>query len=156
MTGLIQITRHDEVPPKEEQGMRKIWKHAMCAIAVLAVCGGSVCGTLAASERDDDRGGDDGEMYAIGLWGDLPYSEQQATIGVPNLVDDMNRQHLAFSVHDGDLKQGNGDPTCSDAFYAKSITVLNMPKSPAMFTPGDTTGLTAIGRTTAVSTPWSA
>ena len=69
-------------------------------------------------------------MYAIGLWDDLPYSEQQATIGVPNLIDDMNRQHLAFSVHDGDLKQGNGVPTCSGALYANSITVLIMLKSP--------------------------
>ena len=45
--------------------------------------------------------------YAIGLWGDLPYSPLQETVGVPNLIDDMNAQRLAFSVHDGDLKQGS-------------------------------------------------
>jgi len=27
--------------------------------------------------------------YAIG-WGDLPYSDLQATVGVPNLIADMN------------------------------------------------------------------
>jgi len=45
--------------------------------------------------------------YSIGLWGDLPYNDIQATIGVPNLIADMNAQKLAFTVHDGDLKAGN-------------------------------------------------
>ena len=26
--------------------------------------------------------------YAIGLWGDLPYSDVQATVGVPNMIAD--------------------------------------------------------------------
>ena len=30
--------------------------------------------------------------YAVGLWGDLPYSTLQATVGVPNLIADMNRR----------------------------------------------------------------
>ena len=38
-----------------------------------------------------DREADD-EGYAIGLWGDLPYSDEQATTGVPNLIADMNAQ----------------------------------------------------------------
>ena len=69
-------------------------------------------------DRDHHR-----ESYAIGLWGDLPYSDLQATTGVPNLIMDMNGQHLAFTVHDGDLKAGNATtgsstPTsCSDAMY---------------------------------------
>ena len=45
--------------------------------------------------------------YAVGLWGDLPYSPAQEQIGVPNLIADMNAQRLAFSVLDGDLKQGS-------------------------------------------------
>ncbi|MEO7192061.1 MAG: hypothetical protein ABI051_13490 [Vicinamibacterales bacterium] len=74
--------------------------------------------------------------YAIGLWGDLPYSDVQATIGVPNLIADMNGQKLAFSVHDGDLKQGSNSP-CDDNLYLRSIASLNMLEAPAMFTPGD-------------------
>jgi hypothetical protein len=57
--------------------------------------------------------------YAIGLWGDLPYSNGngdtayvQKTTGVPNLIADMNGQKLAFTAHDGDLKDGSS--TCSD------------------------------------------
>jgi hypothetical protein len=50
--------------------------------------------------------------------GATPYSDLCQT-GVPNLIDDMNRQDLEFSVHDGDLKGQRvlvGTPTtCSDA-----------------------------------------
>ena len=89
-------------------------------------------------DRDDSRGDDDDrDAYAIGLWGDVPYSDVQATVGVPNLIADMNRQHLAFSVHDGDLKTGNGAPICDDALYTRSLGYFNALQSPAMFTPGD-------------------
>ena len=71
-------------------------------------------------DRDDDSRG----QYAIGLWGDVPYSDTQATVGVPNLIADMNRAHLAFSVHDGDLKTGNGAPICDDALYTRSLGEL--------------------------------
>ena len=50
--------------------------------------------------------------YAIGLWGDLPYSAEQAVV-IPNLIADMNSQDLAFTAHDGDLRQGSGAPNCS-------------------------------------------
>jgi hypothetical protein len=81
--------------------------------------------------------------YAIGLWGDLPYSDVQAQTGVPNLIADMNNSEIAFSVNDGDLKAGNGIPgsatptTCSDALYAQGLGFLNSLRQPAMFTPGD-------------------
>ncbi len=95
-------------------------------------------------DRGHDRDDRDGrEPYAIGLWGDLPYSDLQAQTGVPNLIADMNAQKLAFTVHDGDLKVGSGVPgsatptTCSDAMYLQSLGYLNALNAPAMFTPGD-------------------
>src|SRR6266446_6440917 len=51
--------------------------------------------------------------YSIGLWGDLPYSAEQAAV-IPNLIADMNSQNLAFTAHDGDLRQGSGSPNCAD------------------------------------------
>ena len=74
-------------------------------------------------------------VYAIGVWGDLPYSAVQATVGVPNLIADMNSQHLAFTVHDGDLKSGGSE--CTDAVYAQALAYLNSLRAPAAFTPGD-------------------
>jgi hypothetical protein len=82
-------------------------------------------------------------QYSIGLWGDLPYSDLQATTGVPNLIADMNRANLTFSVHDGDLKAGNGTPgsvtptTCVDALYTQALQYFASLRSAAMFTPGD-------------------
>jgi hypothetical protein len=94
---------------------------------------------LPAHADDDDR---DRDGYSIGLWGDLPYSDAQVT-GVWNLIADMNSQRLAFSVHDGDLKAGNGIPgsttptICSNELYQQALDFLNALKAPAMFTPGD-------------------
>jgi hypothetical protein len=73
--------------------------------------------------------------YAVGLWGDLPYSDAQAA-KIPALLDDMNNQVLAFTVNDGDLKQGSGSP-CDNALYARALGWLNSLDRPAMFTPGD-------------------
>ena len=63
-------------------------------IAALLIAGLSVGTALA---RDDDDDGDDGGSYAIGLWGDLPYNDVQALVGVPNLIADMNSQRLKFT-----------------------------------------------------------
>jgi hypothetical protein len=74
--------------------------------------------------------------YAVGLWGDLPYSNVQATTGVPNLIADMNASDIEFSVHDGDLKAGSGSP-CDDALYVRALGWFDSLDKPAMFTPGD-------------------
>jgi hypothetical protein len=84
----------------------------------------------AALAADDDR-----SPYAIGLWGDLPYSSAQATVGVPNLIADMNSQNLAFTAHDGDLKSGSSE--CTDAVYTQALGYFASLRAPAAFTPGD-------------------
>lgn len=76
-----------------------------CAAVTLAHADGG--------DRNDRRGeGRHVSAYAIGLWGDLPYSDVQAA-GVLNLIEDMNAQRLAFTVHDGDLKSGGSE--CTDS-----------------------------------------
>ncbi len=96
-------------------------------------------------QRSDNDGPEDGDRgkFAIGLWGDLPYSDVQALAGIPNLIADMNQQELAFTVHDGDLKAGNGTPgsvtptTCVDALYTQALGFFNSLRAPAVFTTGD-------------------
>ena len=113
-----------------------------CAVGIL-LAAAIATGPLAGAYGDDDEKGGEGRAYAIGLWGDFPYSDVQATVGVPNLIADMNDQKLAFTVHDGDLKAGNGTPgsmtptTCVDALYEQALGFFNALKSAAMFTPGD-------------------
>jgi hypothetical protein len=85
--------------------------------------------------------------YAIGLWGDMPYSDVQAQTGVPNLIADMNGSDISFSVHDGDLKAGNATvgsatpTTCQNAvqpsIYSQALGYFNSLDKPAIFTPGD-------------------
>ncbi len=115
----------------------------ICLLAIAAPFLASVTvGVAHAGEREYENERES-NSYAIGLWGDLPYNDVQATVGVPNLIADMNSQKLAFTVHDGDLKAGNAvanstTPTrCDNALYTQSLAYLNSLKAPAMFTPGD-------------------
>lgn len=107
---------------------KPVWKRAPACVALFALCSATSASADPGNEHENDR-------YAIGLWGDLPYSPVQAA-GVEKLVDDMNAQKLEFSVHDGDLKAGSGS-LCDDALYTSTIAFLNKLKAPAMFTPGD-------------------
>jgi hypothetical protein len=100
-------------------------------------------GLQSRDERDKQDVRDDRYHYAIGVWGDIPYSDVQALTGVPNLIADMNAHDLAFTVHDGDLKGGNSTAnsvtptTCNDALYLQALGYFNALKAPAAFTPGD-------------------
>ncbi len=111
--------------------------------ALVAVIFGVLALSAGLAAAGGDKGNDKTFEYSIGLWGDLPYSDVQATTGVPNLIADMNASKLSFSVHDGDLKAGSGiagsatPTTCSDALYQQGLGYLNALDAPAMFTPGD-------------------
>jgi hypothetical protein len=106
---------------------KSTWLAVITVVSALALS----TGVAPADDRDDER-----EGYAIGLWGDLPYSTTQATTGVPNLIADMNKQELAFTIHDGDLKAGSNSP-CDANLYAQALGYFNALKAPAAFTPGD-------------------
>ncbi len=105
--------------------LRTLGVHALTTLMLV--------GATAPALADDN---DDDDSYAIGLWGDLPYSPLQASVGVPNLIADMNAQRLKFTVHDGDLKAGSGS-LCDDNLYYQALDFLNALQAPAMFTPGD-------------------
>jgi hypothetical protein len=106
-------------------------------ITLLAALAAAAATTaVAVADREGDGGrGEEGHAYAIGLWGDLPYASTQRTTGVPNLVADMNRQRLAFSVHDGDIKSGS--ERCDNPIYTQMKAFFNSLEAPAIYTPGD-------------------
>ncbi|HEX4679499.1 MAG TPA: hypothetical protein VH210_09910 [Gaiellaceae bacterium] len=108
---------------------------ALAAIAVLVTAGIAVSGNGSTNNKTFE--------YSVGLWGDMPYSDIQAQVGVPNVIADMNNSDISFSINDGDLKAGSGTPgsatptTCGDALYTQAIGYLNALQQPAFFTPGD-------------------
>jgi hypothetical protein len=116
----------------------KFLRQTVLLALALPLLSAATANIASATDREHE-----GEGYAIGLWGDMPYSDVQAQTGVPNLIADMNSQNLAFTVFDGDWKAGNSiagsvTPTsCSDALYFQSRDYLNKLKAPATFTPGD-------------------
>ena len=112
-------------------------------LLAVAVAAAFAAGAFAGEGKKNDKNFE----YAVGLRGDLPYSDVQAQVGVPNLIDDMNHADIEFSVHDGDLKAGNAVPgsvtptTCQTAteptIYSQGLGYFNALKKPAIFTPGD-------------------
>lgn len=113
----------------------------MCLLVLTVPFLASSAINAATASKNEDEG--ENKPYAIGLWGDLPYSDLQATTGVSNLIADMNAQNLAFTAHNGDLKAGSSTDgsvtptTCSNALYTQSLGYFNALKAPAVFTPGD-------------------
>jgi hypothetical protein len=137
------MTKHDcRISERRSNANRKasVW-----SMALLMVAAGLAAWPAASAQASNGNTGTGiaSRAYAIGLWGDLPYNDIQAQVGVPNLIADMNSQKLAFTVHDGDLKAGNGivgsltPTTCADALYVQGLGFFNALESAAMFTPGD-------------------
>ncbi len=123
--------------PRSPLSRPALW--AMRCARALALLGLTACAalpTLASYDDEDPYERDESRVYAIGLWGDLPYSAEQAAVGVPNLIADMNANRLVFSAHNGDLKAGSGS-LCDDALYHQALAFFNMLRAPAIFTPGD-------------------
>jgi hypothetical protein len=102
-------------------------------LLVAVVAAAAAVGVAGADDDHDDD--DNGRAHAIGLWGDVPYSPTQRETGVPNLIRDMNRHRLAFTVHDGDIKAGS--ERCDNPVYAQAEAYFNALWAPAMYTPGD-------------------
>lgn len=125
---------HNDRQDRQAGGVWKLRQACMKAVAVPFLT--MIALGCANADDGNDQGRDDGNgsSYAIGLWGDLPYSAVQE-VGVTALIGDMNTQRLAFTVHDGDLKAGSSE--CTDAVYTKALGYFNALKAPAMFTPGD-------------------
>src|SRR5439155_5915009 len=75
-----------------------------------------------------------GAPFQIGLIGDTGYTPAQDTV-LDQVVAQMNRDPLAFVVHDGDIK----DPTtpCTDERFETVKTQFNNSVAPLVYAPGD-------------------
>ena len=74
------------------------------------------------------------EPVAFGLFGDTPYSHWERE-NLPDLIAEMDRENLAFIVHDGDIK--NGHSVCSDEVLKDILGVFRKSATPLIYVPGD-------------------
>ncbi len=78
--------------------------------------------------------------FSFGLWGDMPYAKNGdgAKDGdkMTRLVNDMNAANLAFTIFDGDTKDGSS--ACTDSSIGpEAISMFNSVKAPTVYVLGD-------------------
>jgi hypothetical protein len=73
--------------------------------------------------------------FSFGLWGDVPYARFDDSVKIPALIADMNDADLAFTVFDGDIKDG-GSP-CTDDVYPAAAAMFDQLDAPTVYVPGD-------------------
>jgi len=74
------------------------------------------------------------EPVVFGLFGDTPYNHWERE-NLPDLIAEMDRENLAFVVHDGDIKSGAG--VCSDEVLKDILAVFRKSATPLVYVPGD-------------------
>lgn len=88
----------------------------------------------------------DEQSYEIGLFGDMPYGPQ-GRAQFPSVLADMNASNIAFSIFDGDIKNGS-EPCYADfdgsaqAAGARDVYIYERDlfqtlEDPVVFVPGD-------------------
>ena len=75
------------------------------------------------------------EQFAFGLWGDMPYGKAGDGPKMQALLDDINASDIAFSIYDGDIKDGSSK--CTDDVYVAAAAMFNSLRKPAVYVPGD-------------------
>ncbi|WP_199908113.1 hypothetical protein [Celeribacter baekdonensis] len=88
----------------------------------------SVCGMMMAGAASADP-------FSMGLWGDMPYAKADDAPFIPALIADINASDIAFSMYDGDIKDGSSE--CTDAIYTDAITMFDSLSAPVIYVPGD-------------------
>src|SRR5262249_46910330 len=75
------------------------------------------------------------QPFSFGLWGDMPYAKANDEPKIPALIADMNASDIAFSLYDGDIKDGSSK--CTDDVFDAAIKMFNQFKRPVLYIPGD-------------------
>ena len=94
---------------------------AVAGLAMLAA------GATAASAQN--------KPFTMGLWGDMPYIKAGDAPKIPALIADINASDIAFSMYDGDIKDGSSK--CTDDIYTDALKMFGQLKKPVVYIPGD-------------------
>lgn len=75
------------------------------------------------------------EGFAFGVWGDMPYKKAGDDPKLPAVLQSINRADIAFSIYDGDIKDGSSK--CTDDVYTDALTMFGSMVKPVVYVPGD-------------------
>lgn len=73
--------------------------------------------------------------FFFDLWGDMPYRKAGDEPKIPALHKSINQPDIAFSIYDGDFKDGGS--RCTDDLHAATLTMFGQLKKPVVDVPGD-------------------
>jgi hypothetical protein len=74
------------------------------------------------------------EPVSFGLFGDTPYGRRERA-ELPRMLQAMDREDLAFVVHDGDIKSGASP--CTDQVFQDIRQIFEQSAHPLIYIPGD-------------------
>jgi hypothetical protein len=75
------------------------------------------------------------ETFNFGLWGDMPYAKSSDGPRMPALIRSINQSDIAFSIYDGDIKDGSSQ--CADTVFDDAIAMFGQFNKPLVYVPGD-------------------
>lgn len=75
------------------------------------------------------------ETFTFGLWGDMPYAKANDAPRMPALIKSMNKSDIAFSIYDGDIKDGSSQ--CADSVFDDATAMFKQFRKPVVYVPGD-------------------
>ena len=75
------------------------------------------------------------QTFSFGLWGDMPYKKAGDDPKLPAVLQSINRSDIAFSVYDGDIKDGSSK--CTDDVFTDALKMFATLHKPVVYVPGD-------------------
>lgn len=100
----------------------------LAALSLISCASHNASGTAGADIRGD-------ATYSFGLWGDMPYKKAGDDPKLPAVLNSINASDIAFSLYDGDIKDGSSK--CTDDIYTDALKMFNSMAKPVVYVPGD-------------------
>ena len=76
-----------------------------------------------------------GPGYSFGVWGDMPYKKAGDDSKLPAVLQSINQSDIAFSIYDGDIKDGSSQ--CTNEIYTDALKMFGAMVKPVVYVPGD-------------------
>ncbi len=73
--------------------------------------------------------------FTFGLWGDMPYAKNKDAAWTQSVIQSIDSSDVAFSIFDGDIKDGSS--ACTNEVFAQAKNTFNGMKAPVVYVPGD-------------------